>query len=291
MIDLPKAFEDSDAVSLRAQHRFIRSTSVQLALLIVAGVAGVIPWETDEVNISALIAGLAFIAAAAFRLNLIRVRPHRAWYEGRAVAESVKTLCWRYAVAGNPFPLSHQDPSTALSSQIGSLFQGVSITNSPVSTEGDPTPSMEDLRARPLADRKEAYRFGRIGDQLDWYARKAAWNKSRARKWSIVILALQLGAATGAFLLAFKVMEIDLFGLAGAIVASGAAWVETKQYGTISNAYRVAADELRRIESLQESILGEAEWARFVGDSEEAISREHTMWKASSSRLEPVSLI
>lgn len=289
MIDLPEAFVSSDEASLQAQQHFLASTRAQLLLLVVAGVAGVVDWETSTIDLGSLIAALAFSSAAALRLILIRTRPHRAWYEGRAAAESVKTLAWRYAVGGEPFPTESSGSLEAWRAQVSSIFDGLDIIAPP--GRPMPTQSMEQLRSESLSRRKSSYSEDRIRDQLDWYSRKADWNRRRARGWSVMILVLQIFAAAGAFLLAFKVMKIDLFGLAGAVVASGAAWVETKQHATIANAYRVAAEELERIAALIDGISTEEEWGRFVADSEEAISREHTMWKASSSRLRPPSLI
>lgn len=289
LIDLPEAFVSADEASLKAQQHFLASTRTQLLLLVVAGVAGVVDWETSYLDLGSLVAALAFTLAAVLRVILIRRPPHRAWYEGRAAAESVKTLSWRYAVGGEPFLTGNPESLERWQEQVRSIFDGLDG----IATPGPPTPtpSMERLRAEPLPHRKTGYSEGRIRDQLHWYSRKADWNRRRARSWSVTILALQVLAAVGAFLLAFQVMEVDLFGLAGALVASGAAWVETKQHATIANAYRVAAEELERIAALIDDISTEEDWGRFVADSEEAISREHTMWKASSSRLRPPSLI
>ena len=104
------------------------------------------------------------------------------------------------------------------------------------------------------------------------------------------MLILQIAAAVGAFLKGFGVFDIDLFGIAGAAAASAAAWLETKQHHVVARAYRVAAQELDAIDALIPQQRTEEAWGRFVAEAEEAISREHTMWKASSRSREPVSL-
>jgi hypothetical protein len=71
------------------------------------------------------------------------------------------------------------------------------------------------------------------------------------------------------------------------IMASGAAgviaWTESKQSSALATAYAVAAQELSEIASCFEQRFTEDEFAVFVEQSEEAISREHTLWRASHS--------
>ena len=46
---------------------------------------------------------LVLIAALGCSVYLWGVRPDRYWYAGRAVAESVKTITWRYVSRAEPF--------------------------------------------------------------------------------------------------------------------------------------------------------------------------------------------
>ena len=67
---------------------------------------GLITWRRGRADLAAVIAGVAFSAALLAELYLLRRRPDRLWYDGRAAAESAKTLTWRYLVGGNPFGLT-----------------------------------------------------------------------------------------------------------------------------------------------------------------------------------------
>jgi hypothetical protein len=290
---LPQSFYAMDRASLRAQRQFLWSTRVQLILLLVASAIGVASWAAGRFNIGALIAGSAFALAALLRFVLLRSRPHRIWYEGRAGAESIKTLAWRYAVGGNPLPLTLGGQAEAdfecQAREIAEQLEVVRDRDGGAEAFGA-TPGMAAVRGMPLEERRDRYLRGRILDQLGWYRGKAAWNRARARFWGTMVLALQIGAAIGAFLKGFGVVDVDLFGLAAATVAAAAAWLETKQHGTLASAYAVTADELAKISELVETIGDEGAWARFVGEAEGAISREHSMWKAASSQRQPASL-
>lgn len=292
MFDFPSSYIAADAASLDGQRRFITSTRVQLILLVVASAAGSFSWAVRGTwDGTALIAGVAFMAAAILRLILLRSRPHRSWYDGRAAAESIKTLSWNYVVGGDPFVVDEPQARANFEELVREVFSSFDTLPAPADGNGPkPTGSMEEMRTRSLGERRELYATERIADQQDWYSRKAAWNKNRARFWGIVVFLLQLVGATGAFLKGFGVVDVDVFGLAGAAVASAAAWLETKQHHNIARAYRVAAEELDSIARLIPNQKDEGAWARFVAEAEEAISREHTMWKASSRSREPVSL-
>lgn len=292
MFDFPASHITADAASLEGQRRFITSTRIQLLLLVIASAAGAFSWTVNQRwDGAALLAGVAFLAAAVLRTILIRGRPHRAWYDGRAAAESIKTLAWKYSVAGDPFLSTNaasDDVFRRLSSDVLASFATLGAPPTPASKE--PTESMRALRSAPLEARRSAYGKERIADQQDWYQHKADWNKQRARFWGALMLSLQVAAAVGAFLKGFGVFDIDLFGIAGAAAASAAAWLETKQHHVVARAYRVAAQELSAIVALIPEQKTEEAWGRFVAEAEEAISREHTMWKASSRSREPVSL-
>jgi hypothetical protein len=73
---------------------------------------------------------------------------------------------------------------------------------------------------------------------------------------------------------------IDLLAVIAALAAAGTAWVQVKQYGSLATAYSIAAQELASI-SAEVDTVSEGLWAVFVANAEEAISREHTLWRAS----------
>lgn len=94
------------------------------------------------------------------------------------------------------------------------------------------------------------------------------------------MLFFEVAGFAGGLLKALGVIEGDLLTLS-TIVASLTAWLQTKQHRTLATAYAVAVLELASVRAKIASQNNEAEWAKFVSDAEEAISREHTLWKAS----------
>jgi hypothetical protein len=76
-------------------------------------------------------------------------------------------------------------------------------------------------------------------------------------------------------------VRADLLGIVAAAIAVVAAWMQTKQHETLGRAYSVTAQELAAVRTDWEADRNEDEWAAFVDEAEEAISREHTLWRAS----------
>src|SRR5262249_42639448 len=103
--DLPELFRAADRASGTAQRRFLRSSGTQLTLLGAAALAGAASSSFRWLQAVAL---AALSSAAVLKTPLSTTKPDRVWYEGRAAAESAKTLAWRYAVGGAPFPIDGQ---------------------------------------------------------------------------------------------------------------------------------------------------------------------------------------
>jgi len=144
---------------------------------------------------------------------------------------------------------------------------------------------MRELRSESLEARQAAYRQGRVANQQTWYAQRAQSNRRRADSWNLTLLVAEASAAVGAVLKAAGIVDIDLLGISGAVIAGATAWLQTKQHEMLATQYTVASLELAAIAELMPVSGGDPEWAEFVDQAEEAISREHIMWKASRTRL------
>jgi hypothetical protein len=261
---------------------FLAGTGGQLVAVAIAALFGALSWTQGNVRLSALISAGAFGIALIMRLFLTSTHPERAWYDGRALAESMKTLSWRYCVGGEPFGLSAGNADELFSkrtAEVMGLFPDLGLRTASITPQI--TSSMRTMRSESLDDRRGAYEAGRIVDQQRWYSGKADWNRRRARAWAGVVLAAECLGLGFALLRAGGVVEIDGLGVIAAIAAGAAAWLQVKQHDALSRAYAVAAQELANVRSQIGGQADETTWARFVDEAEEAVSREHTPWRAS----------
>lgn len=286
--DMPAMYQAADGSSLSGQQRFLKATRIRLWTLILAAIAGTIPSQTPLADIASFVAVVMFGCALASEIYILRSRPDREWYDGRAVAESVKTLTWRFIVGGEPFPSSAQTDHAperlliARLSEISRSLAGAKLV--PLDSSGNRqqiTASMLAARRLDLAGRRALYRKGRIEDQLKWYSAGARKNDRLAANWTLVLTIVEALGLILAVARAVGWFKIDVLGIASACVAGGVAWLQTKQYQNVSRAYAVAAQELSDILTQVNWPENEEQWSDFVDQAEEAISREHTMWRAS----------
>jgi hypothetical protein len=287
--DLPALYVAADSSSLSAQVRFRRTTVAVLVLLVAAAVCGALPDDTIPGNTRwiSIGAAAAFFAVVVLQGVLAGRAPQRAWYEGRALAESAKSLGWQFAVGGGRYPVGTDEDSRAaqLAADLDDLLTDIPeakpIEVAPGQTQV--TQAMRELRRRGLDVRRQAYRQGRIDDQKEWYASKAVWNRRRARFWLAIVLGCQLTGGIVAVLKAAGEIKVDLLGIASAITASVVAWLELRDHVALSEAYSLASHELSLVETGIGDPTDETAWSEYVSDAEQAISREHRMWRAARS--------
>lgn len=285
--ELSGTYRSADALSGAGQRRTRRLVATELVSLILAGVAGLTSYRVGAQgwDLWALAAALCF--ALALTCTVIRSvsKPESHWYIGRAGAESVRTLAWRYAVGGEPFPVGAATDEAAVAlryldrlREILDELSGAGLAAEPVDAD-ELTDPMRALRRSGLAERKDAYRADRIEDQRRWYTRRAGRHERKARWWlTVTCLASGLGLVAAGAKVA-GAFDVDLLGVFGACASASIAWNQLAQNRTLVTAYRVAASELGTISARIEHVDADA-WAQFVSDSEDAISREHTLWLA-----------
>lgn len=281
--EMPALYRAADSTSLAGQRSFLKAARFRLVALIVAAACGVFVGKMGPPDWVGMAAVAAFLVALIVELYLFIQKPEGAWYEGRAVAESVKTLAWRYAVRGAPLGSDEEDVDDLLLGRLKDILTDLDDVTLVAGPEGGEqiTPAMRSLRATDLQIRRNAYRVGRIEDQGAWYSRKASWNAERAKALHIVALGLEGGGILVGVLTVIGTITVDVLGVGAAGVAAVAAWLQTKQHETLARSYSVTAQELAAVRSDWEAERAEAEWAKFVDEAEEAVSREHTLWRAS----------
>lgn len=281
-IQMPGVHEAASRASRRGRRVYMRLNAIRLFSLVTAAITAAIGLTYETFDWPGLILLFAFVTALLTELGLTWLQPERDWYAGRAIAESTKTLAWRFAVQGEPFgpSLTEREAQTLLRVRIGEILRRgrdrIDITpgNAVV------TDSMLALRISDLASRSEAYITFRTREQWAWYSAKAKENSTRKTMWRLLLLSGEVFAVVAAALAFGRHEPADFAGILAATVACGAAWLALKQHSQLTSSYRLAAMEL----ALQEATLRQVEsqdWAHAVANAEEAISREHTMWLAT----------
>ena len=279
--DLPPLYHGADATSVRAQRQYLHATGWRLAMAVLAAVFGALAALEHGHGLDpyGLAAAAAFTAALVIEVWLLQDRPEDDWYEGRACAESARTLVWRYAVGGEPFPIGRTDADGALTELLADLLDEFDHLPLAPARQGPASEIPRTLRNSDLEVRRAAYITDRVRSQQEWYAGKAEFNRRRATLWGQGLIVIEvIGVAVG-LLTAFGTITLDFLSIISTAVGCGVAWLAVRQHQSLRLAYSNASHDLAFAAEYLTSVTDEAGWAEAVGVAEEAISREHTMWR------------
>ena len=213
----------------------------------------------------------------------------KAWYGSRAVAESIKTLTWRYITGATPFPIDmgQKDADRQFGNTLQKLMEQESKLNWVYNLDAKVdqiTEVMRTQRNKSIRERKNYYIKSRLEEQCQWYARKAKFNTSRKNLFLFLIIIMQLLIPV----LIYNAVQILTIAVASVFttVATGLIlWVNTKKYHELSQVYALTAQELGVIKTSAYHINSDKDLSDFVADTESAFSREHTMWIARRNHI------
>ena len=283
--DYPGLFQAADRASLAGQGRYLRAVRARLILSVLAATSAAFTFKAGPADWAAVATALCFVGTLGVEVLVLRGRPSQTWYQGRALAESAKTLTWRYAVGGHPFPpeLSTSEADERFTQRLGALRND--LASVPILPTHAPAISctMRTVRKSSLAERRHAYLSGRIEEQSAWYANKALFHQKRADLYRIITISFEIAGIVGALSRAFGLILFDLAGIVAAVIAALAAWSVTRQHAATAEAYVVANHDLGLIRERLGHQTANDSWAEAVANAEAAISREHSTWRSSHS--------
>lgn len=284
--DLPQLARAADIAAKSARRTYMMRTAWRLGMTVAAAAFGVASLRFGDAptDYAAVAAAAAFVIAMVIDVSELRSDTDAAWYRARALAESAKTLAWKWAVRGNPYAAVGQRDAVTLVDDLGTLRSDVTSSKLAPIVGDQVTDAMRALRDSGLEDRRIAYLAGRIEDQQKWYAHKATTSATAARRWRLTMIVLEAVGAIAMLLRATSSFRIAIGGVAAAVVSSAGAWLEAQQHDQLATAYSTTLVDLADATARLQAASDEDEWAAAVSDAEDAISREHTRWRASRSQ-------
>ena len=269
----------------------MRCVAADLILILAAAIAGSIAFsgvfaKTLLAWTSAILAGFGLILTILIRTKTFE----QDWYDGRAIAESIKTRTWRFVTKSDPYHQTDTDIETKFISDLHEVANerkqftaslGGSLANKKLVSD-----RMREIRELPFVDRKALYVQDRIIDQRDWYANKSTSSRRVGNIWFAGILVAQALMLFACYaMIQWPEIPVNVIGVLSALSAGLVAWNQLRRHQELANTYGLAAEELSVIAELSEHIINEAAFSQFVLDAENAISREHTLWKARRDKV------
>jgi uncharacterized membrane protein len=288
----PNYYIAGDEASLDAQSRYVRFVKLDLLLMVFSALICVYNYQTEDSKLIVyMLSGVMLLVALFISIVLKFKKYEDIWYRGRALAESCKTLTWRFIMCSEYFEssLSGDEANNRFIGRIREINDEFNDLTGVLAASQLALPvityEMNTIRSLPLEDRKAFYISKRIKNQIDWYSSKADSNKLKYENWFWMVIVSQLLALLSiGYLVVCPTSNFNLVGLFSTISASGFSWLQLKKYQENKEAYTTATSELNLIKEEANSYNTEIEFAKYVLDSENAMSREHTMWLAQKRR-------
>ncbi|WP_295712317.1 DUF4231 domain-containing protein [Mucilaginibacter sp.] len=287
--ELPCYYIDSDNASKRAQNVYKRITWGALILMFISTIlVSLASSITTQISNFDKINGVILFASGTISLFLAYTKPERNWYLGRAIAESIKTLSWRYMMHAEPFQPDDKNLDLKIFIErieaINKQANEDRFIPKPNKKHSDIiTKKMEEIRSFDFLERKSYYATNRIDDQIKWYGDKSESNRCYANICSFLIIAFQFIAAIYLFQFFDKIKIINLNNIMVFLATSIIGVIEMNKYKELFQSYGFTKQELNIIRTKFGTVNSDEELNRFVLEAEQAISREHTTWLARRS--------
>jgi len=284
--DFPGLYQSADATSLIMQKRYFGSMLWYILTLFAAAFFAFFNNEPEP--------SLKIISAILFLISLSLMvwqkvtKPEDLWYNGRAVAESVKTRTWRFIMKATPYEAGDESATQRFIADLKEILKEnenlISKLGSKTAVKEPISQPMKDIRLLNLEERLNFYKQHRIEDQQIWYTKKAIYNKNCGDRlfWVIVVL-----HAIAIFFLLINIKEPSVrfpISVIGVAASSALTWFQAKKYSELFSSYTLTAHEISIIKSEGNVIANEQQLSEYIINCETAFSREHTQWVARKRR-------
>lgn len=284
--DYPPLYQETDELSARFQRQHLSSLGAYLMLL---GLASVTTTYTNDSIALATISAIVIVSTLVLTGFIALGNRNRLWYLSRAVAESIKTISWRFMMRAEPYfacssidQARHQfvddikailNANQTVSSKLGAHFDSHSAVSA----------KMAEIYSRTTDQRFAFYEKHRIENQLDWYKRKARIAGCKSKAWFSGMIGLQVAAIALFVIETSSARELQLpTGTLITLAAGVLTWIQVKRFQELAAAYSLTAHEIILLRRNETEIQSDEDLSDFVKDAENAFSREHTQWAARS---------
>jgi hypothetical protein len=273
---------------MSGQRWYVTWFTVNLALLLIGAVPGSISLsDLHYKQTLQIVAAIIFFVALGTTILIATRRWERIWYSGRAVAESAKSLTWKFVCGADPFPVDLDSKEAvarftdALQELLKENKQLASVLSRRQSSGEQVTAFMMGLRGSPIGVRRDVYLSQRVNEQQAWYSAKSRDNRKHRNVWFTLLVLFQIAAGAASIILAvYPASSWRAAAVFSTLASATIAWGQMKRYQELAQAYGLAAQELSLIGARGSYVQTTEDLARFVNDAETAISREHAMWVA-----------
>jgi len=288
-LDYPNIFKKADSKSLSSQNSFTRFNLGILFLLVLSTIISSIQIDNGWTSLGS---SILLVISLILTIWIMYFQPEKTWYDGRAIAESTKSLTWKFITGTKPFghKLKSSDAEEKLIKNlkqiIGQKKEFFQLIGEEFGEGEQITNSMRKLRKLDFQEKVVYYSTNRLEDQRDWYYKKSKENRKNKNFTFFAIITFQVLAIIALISDFSKIIDFTITPLMACMASSFIAWLQLKRFQELTESYGITATELNLIKSKVKHIKDESDFENFVDDAETAISREHTLWLARRDSTE-----
>ena len=281
----PCFFRLADQQAIKSQKQYLSALKWSIWLIIGASILAYIRNFKGFECIDWLI-GVLLLMNLLLNWWIQTAKMDNLWYDYRSIAESIKTLTWKYMLKVTPFAGDESDCTREFRKRVTKILNNKMVLHKYQAIPANKpfiTKDMKDIRQCDLQTRALIYTQYRIQDQADWYEKKSKYNKKMGTRFYICYMLLNISLLVFIIISICKFngkeLPLDLFMI---LVTSIQTWTQIKKYSDLANSYALATQEIALIREEKPSFSkGEEEkFSKYVSDCENAFSREHTQWYA-----------
>jgi hypothetical protein len=227
--------------------------------------------------LSGWVAGAAAIASAVGAFlgrQVVGSGDEAGWIQARAVAEGIKSECYRYAARAGAYALPDADAAKALAARTGEIAK--QATDKGLVRGDNPVPDSGDMGEPPAPMTKDWYASARIEDQIDYYRGAVARNRKAADQLWWIAFAAGLAAVLAGALGVWQQEIAPWIGAATTVAASIAAYglIDRRKY--LIATYAATQSRLEEILGLNKE--APMSLPDLVATTEDLLDGEHKAW-------------
>src|SRR6267378_6160592 len=103
-VDYPSYYKAADSASTKAQKNYLWIMALNLTFMLAAALMSIYAFQCETLKLLIYTISGNFLLLSLFFTIILKTKKYEdVWYQGRALAESVKTLSWRYITCSESF--------------------------------------------------------------------------------------------------------------------------------------------------------------------------------------------
>jgi hypothetical protein len=199
--DLPGIYYSASEASQAAQKMFLLLIKINIGLLLIMAVLSAIninSIQKENQYLIPLISAILMLLSIFITYATETGKFEKKWYDGRAIAESLKSLSWKFMMKAEPFyDLTKEEAESKFISDFREIQYAIKPSGELFgdnihANEHQLTDKMLEIFASDLDSRKGTYENYRIGNQKKWYSKKTNENAALASRFFWIIIGLQI---------------------------------------------------------------------------------------------------